>query len=73
METKTILQRIEKETDNLSQEEQLELVERLVHKLRKKGVVRKKEMDWDQLYGVGKGVWEEDAQEYVDSLREDRV
>lgn len=31
-----------------------------------------KELDWKALYGLGKGLWKEDAQEYVNRLRENR-
>jgi hypothetical protein len=64
---------IEKEIERLSPEEQLELVERLAHNLRRTGHVLRKELDWTELYGMGKGLWKgEDAQGYVSRLREDR-
>ena len=28
--------------------------------------------DWEQMYGIGKDIWNTDAQAYVNSLREDR-
>jgi len=34
---------------------------------------KENKLDWAALYGLGKGLWEEDAQEYVDHLREDRM
>lgn len=68
------LKKIEKEVEELTPQEQLELVEKLAHRLRTMGLVVKKELDWNELYGLGKGIWEgEDAQEYVKRLREDRV
>jgi len=34
----------------------------------------KEELLWEALYGLGKGLWKkEDAQEYVNRLREDRI
>jgi len=33
----------------------------------------RKKLDWNKLYGLGKGLWDEDAQEYVNRLREDRL
>lgn len=34
----------------------------------------KKELDWNKLYGLGKDLWKgEDAQVYVNRLREDRI
>ena len=69
----TMLERILKETERLSLEEQLELMEKLVHQFREKGLIKKEYRDWSELYGLGKGLWEdEDAQAYVERLREDR-
>ena len=74
MQRKLTLEEIERETERLTPEERLELVERLTHRLRKTGIAEGKPFDWDQLYGLGKGLWKgEDAQEYVNRLREDRV
>lgn len=67
------LGKIEKEVEKLSPQEQLKLVERLAHQLRKTGIAVKKQLDWTGLYGLGKGLWKEDAQEYVNRLREDRA
>jgi hypothetical protein len=70
----TNLGKIEREVEKLSPQEQLKLVEKLAHKLRKTGIVMKKELDWKNLYGLGKGLWKgEDAQEYVNRLRENRA
>jgi hypothetical protein len=68
------LGKIEKEIGRLSPKDQLKLVEKLAHQLRKSGIMRKRELDWKDLYGLGKGLWKgEDAQEYVNRLREERV
>lgn len=68
------LEKIEKEIERLSPKDQLKLVEKLAHQLRKTGLSVKKEIDWKNLYGLGKGLWKgEDAQAYVNRLREDRV
>jgi len=68
------LRKVEKEVESLTPQEQLKLVERLTHKLRKTGITMKKRLDWKGLYGLGKGLWKgEDAQEYVNRLREDRI
>ena len=70
----TNLGKIEKEVEKLSPQEQLRLVEKLAHKLRKTGLAMKKELDWKNLYGLGKGLWKgEVAQEYVNRLRENRA
>lgn len=64
---------IEREIENLTPREQLKLVKRLTRRLRKKYVSVKKELDWKELYGLGKGLWKkEDAQGFVNSLREER-
>jgi len=70
----SLLEKIEKEIERLSPKDQLKLVEKVAHQLRKAGVPVKRELDWKGLYGLGKGLWKgEDAQKYVNRLREDRV
>ena len=64
---------IEREIEKLKPQEQLKLVRRLTHRLRKTHVSVKKELDWKEFYGLGKGLWKkEDAQKYVNRLREER-
>lgn len=68
------LEKIQREIEKLTPEEQLKLMERLVRRLRKAELTVKKELDWGKLYGLGKGLWKGlDAQEYVNRLREDRT
>jgi hypothetical protein len=68
------LWKIEKEIERLSQKDQLKLVEKLAHQLRKSGTTVRRELDWKGLYGLDKGLWKgEDAQEVVNRLREERV
>jgi hypothetical protein len=68
------LGKIEKEIERLTPEDQLKLVEKLAHQLRKSGIGVRRERDWKGLYGLGRGIWRgEDAQEYVNSVREDRM
>ena len=57
------LEKIEKEIERLTPQEKLKLVERVAHQLRKTGIGMKKQLDWNKLYGLGKGLWKEDAQE----------
>ncbi|MBU2637290.1 MAG: hypothetical protein KJ963_09465, partial [Bacteroidetes bacterium] len=65
---------IEKELDHLSKADQVKLLNRLINRLRKKNLTIKKELDWTKLYGVGRGLWkDEDAQKYVNRLREERI
>ena len=64
---------IQKEIEGLTTEEQLELMERLARNLRQTRRGPKKELDWSEIYGIAKGLWKgEDAQDYVNRLREDR-
>ena len=68
------LGKIEKEIEKLTPKDQLELLELLARQLRKARLAMKKDLDWKGLYGLGKGLWKgEDAQEYVNRLREDRA
>jgi len=48
-------------------------VEKLAHQLSQSGITVKKDLDWKGLYRLGKGLWKgEDAQKYVNRLREER-
>jgi hypothetical protein len=53
----TTLGKIEKEIEGLSPKDQLKLVEKLAHRLRKSGITAKRDIDWKGLYGLGKGLW----------------
>lgn len=48
------LGKIEKELEMLTTQDQLKLLERLVHQLRIKRPAMKKELKWGKLYGLGK-------------------
>ncbi len=67
------LKKIETEVAMLSQEDQLRLLERLVHRLRTGTAAAKNRVGWAEMYGIAAnrciGV---DAQDYVNQLREDR-
>jgi hypothetical protein len=64
--------KIEREVEGLSLRDKERLLARLVQDLRQKE--QKKYRDWTKLYGLEKGIWNgEDAQDYVDRSREDRV
>ena len=73
--SKTVVETITKQAENLKLPEYIELIEVLVHNLRGKSSLSvKEELDWQGLYGLGQGLWaNEDAQEYVNRLREDRI
>lgn len=62
MQGGSVLERIKKEIEGLSPQDQLELIEGLVSKLKKSHHLTKRVADWDDLYGLGKGLWKEDAQ-----------
>ncbi len=55
MEKGVTLEKIQKEMESLTAQDQLKLVERLAHKLRKTALARERELDWSKLYGLGKG------------------
>jgi hypothetical protein len=74
MPSSSTIAEIEREINSLSPDEQLKLMEKLARQLRKSGLSLTMEPDWENLYGSGKDLWKaEDAQEYVNSLREDRM
>ncbi len=63
---------IERQVNDLPVEEQLELLERIIHNVKENNLGKKK-LDIASLYGSGKGMWDEDAQEYVNQGRVDRT
>lgn len=70
--SKSLLLKIEEEVASLPSSEQLCLLERLIHRMRKPH--RRIASSLDALYGMGKEVWhQQDAQEYVNQMREDRL
>lgn len=65
---------IEKEIERLSTRDQLKLMGKLAQHSRRSGIAARKGLDWTSPYRLGKGLWDaEDAQKYVDRLRDDRV
>jgi len=73
MSTETALEQIEREVRQLPPDQQLQLVERIVRGLREANLGEKRDLDWDEIYGIAKDLWNgEDAQEYVNRMREDR-
>ena len=55
MHRKLTLEKIEKETESLTPQDQLRLVEQLIHKLREIHIREGESLDWSELYGLGKG------------------
>lgn len=70
---KDILKQIEKEISNLTPLELLKVIELILKQLKKHQISSTKKLDLRELYGIGKNLWNEDAQNYVNSLREDRI
>jgi hypothetical protein len=74
MQKNKTLTKIEKEIDKLTSDQQLKLLERLIHRIKLMKKRHKRELDWKKLYRLGKGLWNnEDAQEYVNWSRQDRL
>jgi hypothetical protein len=68
------LEEIEKGIETLDFQDQLELMGKLVQLMKKGELATKRKLDWSELYGLGKGLWDgEDAQEYVNRSREERI
>jgi hypothetical protein len=68
------LEKIESQIMSLPVSEQIHLIERIVRRVRsvqaKPGIT----LNWNDLYGMGKGLWKgDDAQDYVNREREDRI
>ena len=67
------LKDIERQVQNLSRQDKQKLLARLIQRTRQ-SKPKKSSRNWAKLYGLGKGLWNgEDAQDYVNRLREDRV
>ena len=67
------LKDIERQIENLPPRDRQKLLARLTQRTRQ-SKPKKSSLDWAKLYGLGKGLWNgEDAQDYVNRLREDRV
>jgi hypothetical protein len=73
MRTANNLEKIESQIMNLPVSEQIHLIERIARRVRavqtKSGVA----LNWSDLYGMGKGIWSDDAQDYVNRAREERI
>lgn len=70
----SILTSIEKQAAKLSLQDHIELMEKLTQQLKGKSINLNNKNDWKSLYGLGKGIWDnEDAQDHVNKLREDRI
>jgi hypothetical protein len=68
------LDKIESQIMSLPISEQIHLIERIARRVRslqtKSGIA----LNWNDLYGTGKGIWGgEDAQDYVNRARKERI
>jgi hypothetical protein len=74
MKKRPVLEEVKRMVSDLTPQDQLRLVETLARRLRKAEFHEKKGVDWNELYGLGKGLWtDEDAQDYVSRVRADRA
>ena len=67
------LEKIESQIMNLPVSEQIHLIERIARRVRSVQAKEGATLNWNDLYGAGKGIWGEDAQDYVNRAREDRI
>jgi len=68
------LEEIENEIMRLPVSEQIQWIKRIARRIRsvqtKSGIT----LNWNDLYGTGKGLWRgDDAQDYVNRAREERI
>lgn len=65
---------IETAIERMPADKQLHILKKIAASLRLEPVSRKKRATgWNDLYGTAKGVWTEDAQEYVNAQRVERT
>ena len=74
MRTANNLEKIESQIMSLPVSEQIHLIERLARRVRSVQTKSRITMNWSDLYGMGKGIWRgDDAQDYVNRAREERI
>ena len=66
----TKIQTIIEEISHLNQEELEVILQEILNRLDRKNKI---ESLLNEYIGIGEGIWEKDAQEYVDELRQDRA
>ena len=68
------LEKIESQIMNLPISEQIHLIERIARRVRSVQIKSGVALNWNDLYGMGKGIWRgDDAQDYVNRVREERI
>ncbi len=74
MRTSNNLEKIESQIKDLPVSEQIHLIERIARRVRTVQIKSGITLNWNDLYGTGKGIWEgDDAQDYVNRAREERI
>lgn len=74
MRTSNNLEKIESQIMSLTVSEQIHLIERIAKRIRSMQTKPDITLNWNDLYGMGKGIWGgEDAQDYVNRAREERI
>ncbi len=66
------LDNIWQETQRLTRTEKFKLLEKLIRQLKMEDEIQEERLSWESIYGIGRGLWDIDAQKYVNQLREDR-
>ena len=68
------LEKIESQIMSLPVSEQIHLIERIARRVRTAQTKSAIALNWNDLYGAGKGIWRgDDAQDYVNRAREERI
>ena len=71
MSTANNLEKIESQIINLPVSEQILLIERIARRVRSVQTKSRITLNWNDLYGTGKGLWRgDDAQDYVNRAME---
>jgi hypothetical protein len=74
MRTANDLEKIESQIMSLPVSEQIHLIERIARRVRSVQTKAAMALNWNDLYGMGKGIWRgDDAQDYVNGAREERI
>jgi hypothetical protein len=68
------LEKIERQIISLPVSEQIHLIERIARRVRSAQTKSGTALNWNDLYGMGKGLWKGDeAQDYVNRARAERI
>jgi hypothetical protein len=74
MRTANNLEKIESQIMSLPVSEQIHLIKRIARRVRSVQIKSETTLNWNDLYGMGKGIWRgDDAQDYVNRAREERI